>query len=271
MFGRLRRAPGRVKESRLKTIKILFDSGASKYIIRSRLVKNLKQEKTGPNQWKTAAGKVATSKKAKLMFNLPEFYESKIIQFWAHIFDNNIGYDMIIGRDLMTKLKMKIDFEFQCVRWGEAEVPMRNPRITEKEFYAQDSEIAMEAMSRVKRILDAKYEAADLKQVVAECTHLSKEQQEKLLEVLNKHKSLFDGTLGEWKNESRNIKLKEGVKPYHARAYPIPKIHEETLREEVETLCKAGVLKRLNRSEWAAPTFIIPKKDGTVQFISDFR
>ena len=31
------------------------------------------------------------------------------------------------------------------------------------------------------------------------------------------------------------------------------------------------MLKKINRSEWAAPTFIIPKKDGTVRFISDFR
>ena len=31
------------------------------------------------------------------------------------------------------------------------------------------------------------------------------------------------------------------------------------------------MLKEINRSEWAAPTFIIPKKDGTVRFISDFR
>jgi hypothetical protein len=32
-----------------------------------------------------------------------------------------------------------------------------------------------------------------------------------------------------------------------------------------------GVFKRCSDSEWAAPTFIIPKKNGTVRFISDFR
>ena len=30
-------------------------------------------------------------------------------------------------------------------------------------------------------------------------------------------------------------------------------------------------VRKVNRSEWAAPTFIIPKKDGSVRFISDFR
>ncbi len=40
---------------------------------------------------------------------------------------------------------------------------------------------------------------------------------------------------------------------------------------EVDRLITLGVLKKVNRSEWAAPTFIIPKKDGTVRFISDFR
>ena len=35
-------------------------------------------------------------------------------------------------------------------------------------------------MSRVKKILYDKYEPADLNEVVAECTHLNKEKQEKL-------------------------------------------------------------------------------------------
>ena len=39
---------------------------------------------------------------------------------------------------------------------------------------------------------------------------------------------------------------------------------------EVERLCEIGVLKKVNRSEWAAPSFVILKKDGTTRFINDF-
>ena len=67
------------------------------------------------------------------------------------------------------------------------------------------------------------------------------------------------------------IELKEGVKLYHGRSYPILKIHEQAFRLEVERLVKNGVLKRVNRSTWGAPTFIIPKSDKTIWFISDFR
>jgi hypothetical protein len=93
----------------------------------------------------------------------------------------------------------------------------------------------------------------------------------KLLNLLTKYKTIFDGTLGLWKGEKLEIELKPGVSPYHAKAFPIPKVYEATLKMEVERLCKLGVLKWVNRSEWAAPTFIIPKKDSTVRFISDFR
>ena len=82
---------------------------------------------------------------------------------------------------------------------------------------------------------------------------------------------MFDGTLGTWKGSAYDIELKPDATPYHARAYNIPKSVEKTTKIEVERLCKIGVLKRVNRSEWAAPTFVIPKKDKSVRFISDFR
>ena len=102
-------------------------------------------------------------------------------------------------------------------------------------------------------------------------SHLTGEQRGILRQLLFKYASLFDGQLGSWKDETLDLELQDGVTPYHARAFPIPKVHIETLKMEVERLVKIGVLKKVNRSEWAAPTFIIPKKDGSVQFIIDYR
>jgi hypothetical protein len=40
--------------------------------------------------------------------------------------------------------------------------------------------------------------------------------------------------------------------------------------KRVKVLCKLGVLERQSASEWALPSFITPKKDRTVCFLSDF-
>ena len=73
------------------------------------------------------------------------------------------------------------------------------------------------------------------------------------------------------KDIAYDIELKENVSPYYARPYSIPKCYETALKIEVERLVKIGVLKKVNRSRWGAPTFIIPKTDETIRFISDFR
>ncbi len=67
-----------------------------------------------------------------------------------------------------------------------------------------------------------------------------------------------------------SFQLKEGVSPYHGQALPVPKVQKETIKKEVERLCQLGVLERQPASEWASPSFIIPKKDKPVRFSSDF-
>jgi hypothetical protein len=66
--------------------------------------------------------------------------------------------------------------------------------------------------------------------------------------------------LGIWNAKPYDIELKPDAKPYHSRPFLVPKIHEATLKIELECLTKAGVLKKVNQSEWAATTFLIPKK-----------
>jgi hypothetical protein len=151
------------------------------------------------------------------------------------------------------------------------------PRITralrENTCFAQEPISTCSATNCMVKILDAKYEKADLTAIIMEnCSHLTASDREKLLSVLLKFEPLFDGTLGDWKLPPVSFELKESMKPYHGRPYPIPHKHKAVLMKEIKWLCNIGVLEWQPSSRWALPTFIIPKKDRAVHtIISDFR
>ena len=257
-----------------KYIKCLCDSGSDGTIMFKGLGKEL-QRKVEPQQnWNTAAGTFKTNGKCKIQFKLPELAESKVIEYTVHLSDKDSKYDMIIGNDLLSVLKIHLNYEDMTVEWDEHSTPMKSTDTTATEptcFAIEDSVRVQDSLARIKKILDAKYEPANLNEIVEDCSHLEATERHQLFELLKEYEDLFDGTLGKWKCEDYKIDLKEGAKPYHAKPFPIPQVHEGTLKLEVDSLCALGVLKKINHSEWGAPTFIIPKKDGTVRFISDFR
>ncbi len=127
---------------------------------------------------------------------------------------------------------------------------------------AMEPQSTQDATEHATWILDAKCSKADLQSVVWDnCKHLSADQQKKVLQLLKKYESLFDGTLGDcWKTKPVSFQLKEGVSLYHDQAFPVPKIHKDTLIKEVERLIKLRVLEQQPASEWASPLLIIPKK-----------
>jgi hypothetical protein len=77
--------------------------------------------------------------------------------------------------------------------------------------------------------------------------------------------------LRDWKLLPVSFELKEGANPYQGRPYPIPKIHKDTLKEAIDCLVAIGVLKWQPSSNWASPSFSVPKKFHTVRTISDFK
>ena len=256
------------------TLRALVDTGGSGCLVAAEYAKKLKiqKDKSSSTVWTTPAGPLRTDKCVRGEFTIPELHDNKLIRWKFHIAPNLGNYDMIIGRDLMSDLKMDVKFSTQTIEWEDSEIPLKDSDASMAEaYYVRDSEAVDDATVRLKGILDAKYEAADLEEVIRKTEHLDKEEQQMLLELLQRYESVFDGTLGTWIDSGYNIELKPDAQPYHARAFPIPRVHTATLKMEVERLCKIGVLKKVNRSEWAAPTFIIPKKDGSVRFISDFR
>lgn len=248
-------------------LKALLDSGGSGTLLCEKYATKLRrvEEKNGKTVWTTPAGELETKTKVKCSFSIPEMHQGRVIDCQIHLTESLGNYDMIIGRDLLTALGMDIRFSDNLIYWDEAELPFRDTDSGLESFHIPEPNLVREVP------MDNDYEQADLDEVAESQTQLTEDQQDLLKTTLQSHESLFDGTLGKWNMEPYEFELKPGAQPYHARAFPVPHRYMETLKKEVYRLCKVGVLKKVNRSEWAAPTFIIPKKDGKVRFITDLR
>ena len=72
--------------------------------------------------------------------------------------------------------------------------------------------------SYATKILDAKYEKADIYEVVNNQLQLNKDQRNDLLRILFEHESLFDGTLGVYPHKQFHIDLVESSVAKHQRA-----------------------------------------------------
>ena len=235
-------------------------------------------------RWRTSNGTFETSKVGSLDLVFPNISESKIASLKPDIFEISAeakkpAYDLIIGVKSMINMGVILDFKTKKVTLDEITLDMEPleafpDQHTLNSTYRAYLEPAStrEATNRAVEILDANYKKADLLEVVnTHCTHLNVHRRQKLLKLLRQFEDLFDGTLGEWKTKPVSLRLRPGAKPYHGRAFPVPHIHLATLKKEVTRLVKIGVLKRQPDSEWASPTFIVPKKNQTVRFLSDFR
>jgi hypothetical protein len=60
--------------------------------------------------------------------------------------------------------------------------------------------------------------------------------------VLLKFELLFNGMLGDWNLPPVSFELKEDMKPYHDRPYPILHKYKAVLMKEIKRLCDIGVL-----------------------------
>ena len=97
--------------------------------------------------------------------------------------------------------------------------------------------------------------------MVRQQTHLPLHLQSELEEVLRDYPRLFDGSLGRYPHREIHLELIDGAQPVHLRPYSVPKAHEHLFKTKLQCLCDLGVLERCGSSEWAAPSFIVPKEE----------
>jgi hypothetical protein len=65
------------------------------------------------------------------MINLErnQLEKAKIVEFKVNVDETTVqaeaSYDMIVGRDLITELKIVLDFDIQCITWEGIDTPMK--------------------------------------------------------------------------------------------------------------------------------------------------
>ena len=158
-------------------------------MLSSAIAKHVKWKRSTAS-FKTAAGNYNTTHTAgQGAVTLPEFSESKILHWDFHLDPGKdtqgTGYDsMMIGRDLMQELGVLIDFQTKTVSWEGICVTMRD-FIADTQPYRElhmimqqstEPPSVKEQTDRTVRILDAYYEAADLRSICLKAVHLSMDQ-----------------------------------------------------------------------------------------------
>eukprot|EP00957_Ditylum_brightwellii_P109338 8341058-Ditylum_brightwellii.AAC.1 len=175
---------------------MLHDSGTSSSQITKNFVKKLKLKKADRTTWKTVAGEFGMWAKCKVTFGLPELNPSVHVEHTMHV-TNQLGqYNMILRRDLLRELGIKLNFKESIISWGDYQADMKDADVTLAEHIAA-VEATTAAATEIAKILDGKYQKVDIRaDVVEACNDLNTKEREKLLNVLKKHEELFDSTLG---------------------------------------------------------------------------
>ncbi len=236
MRGRPKHGPhlqGSNKHYKQKLVRVLLDSGSDGNLVfvnkdKSMLLPSLKR--LVPQWWNTSNGMFQTKRKAEIELNFFEYSDRKrylaepdIVEYDKN---NRPQYNLILGVKTMKKYGIILDFKDKRLTVDEVKLPMQNINYLQgsstlralklNHSLAMEPQSTQEATKCVMRILDAKYQKADLQAIVRDnCKHLSADQQKKLLQLLKKYKPLFDGTLGDWKTKPVSFQLREGVSPYH--------------------------------------------------------
>ena len=96
------------------------------------------------------------------------------------------------------------------------------------------------------------------------------EFRDRIMRMLEKHETVFEGKLGQVESTVHRINLKPGTPPVRLQPYRAGPDKREKIREQIEYQLAAGVIEPAN-TEWSSPVLLAPKKDGTQRFCVDFR
>jgi hypothetical protein len=258
----------------------LVDTGTSSSLINKDIVENSSFEKTLSKKstlWVTQAGTFETEGQVKVEnFFLPQFTNKRKITSDFHMFEmsSKDTYDLILGRDILTEIGFNMLYENSKFMWQDIQVDMVPRGHWSKEnisTFWRNFKTEQEEEANLAIIKPAEYKEVDITSVAEAQQHLTLSERNKLRSVLTKFQRLFKGQCGSYNGPPIQLELLPNLKPFYRKPFQIPQAYQEVTKAEINRLESLGLLTKVSSSEWAAPTFVIPKKNQTVRVITDFR
>jgi hypothetical protein len=204
---------------KVKNKRILIDSGSSGDLLFMKKGSRKRisvAKQVVPQLWGTSNGTFIVDTVGDIEILFVEYSASKKVHVQPDDVEYSPGdqapmYDLIIGKQKMHDLGVKLDFQEKTITIDKIPLPMRNIanlqlkcRITralrENTCFAKEPISTCRATKCVVEILDTKFEKADLPAITREnCSLLNASNREKLLSVLLRFELLNDSTLDDWK------------------------------------------------------------------------
>ena len=172
---------------------------------------------------------------------------------------------MIFGLDFLIANKFDFILSDETVRWQGVEIDIYNNDLSSQQ---KDCNVIDKGMS------DNVYERHTGESVAAHknAAHLDSEERVKLANVIKTFEDIIQGKAGDFNGSEVEFQLKPNAVPYCARPYRIPHAHIELMKRAIKEMERNGVIEEYSgNSEWAAPTFGVPKKNKGIRIVSDFR
>ncbi|MGL4850979.1 MAG: pol polyprotein, partial [Clostridium sp.] len=98
-----------------------------------------------------------------------------------------------------------------------------------------------------------------------DCMYISNDSFSELISKYQKN----NPTLGRITTHKMSLPLNDDV-PVHKRPYAVPISQIQAVKEEIKRLLKLGIIRNSN-SVYASPAFAIPKKNGNIRLVIDYR
>jgi hypothetical protein len=167
----------------------------------------------------------------------------------SYVFEDlqkKVPYDIILGQNSLKGVGIQLDFVASSSTWLELTIPMRPLELTipmHPHGYWNNTQRLCDALSldpaTIKvsdshtahprhAIADAKYEKAEISEVMADVTYLTVPERNDVYRALLANEDLFSGKLGCYPNKVFSLKLKPDAKPFHLKPYAVPHIHLST-------------------------------------------